>query len=170
MLCQWFVLFVILPFHLSFSYLRSADVLKFLGFFQVICTHVYVYKYICRETDVFTLFIHTQTHVYVRVCIKRVYSTGLKISPCKTSFETDLPENSLLSTIPFEDFCYLVLLSLTLVWYLPFASVMFSFLSQNGMPLGIGKVYRCLGQHAAPGQQAGPQCPFCLCQSPGQPC
>lgn len=121
------------------------------------CVCIYVYKYIYRKqaSCVYAVYTqtHTETHVYLRVCIKRMYSTGLKIRPCKTSLETDLPENGLLSTILCEGFCYLVLLSIALVWCLPFASVVVSFLSQNGMPLGISKVYGCLGQQTAAGRQ-----------------
>lgn len=161
MLCQWFALFIVLPFHLSLSYLWSSDVLKFWRVFfpgyLSTCVCIYVYKYIYRKqaSCVYAVYTqtHRETHVYLRVCIKRMYSTGLKIRPWKTSLETDLPENGLLSTILCEGFCYLVLLSITLVWCLPFASVVFSFLSQNGMPLGISKVYGCLGQQTAPGQQ-----------------
>lgn len=59
------------------------------------------------------MFTLLETHVYVHGCIKRTYSRGLKISPYKPALETGLLENELLSTIPFEGFCYLVLLSIT---------------------------------------------------------
>jgi len=72
MLCQWFVLFVILSFHLSFSYLWSSDVSKLLGIFQFI--HARVYLYICiniykeRESCIYSVYAHTQTHTYRYVC------------------------------------------------------------------------------------------------------
>lgn len=60
---------------------------------------------------------HTETHLHGCVCLKCMDRTGAKISPCKTSLETDLAKNGLLATNLFEGFCFLVLL-LTTLWYL----------------------------------------------------
>lgn len=61
------------------------------------CVCIYLYRYLWRG-----------------MCMDR---TGIKVSPCKTSLETDLAENGFLSTNLFETFSSLVLL-LTTLWYL----------------------------------------------------
>lgn len=84
-----------------------------------VCIYLYRYLYLWRGICLLSLYTlaHTEPHIHGCMCIKCTDRTRLKISPCKTSLETDLAENGLLSTNLFEVFCYLVLLFTTL-WYL----------------------------------------------------
>lgn len=82
------VLFIILPFHFSFSYLWSSDILKFcVSFFQVVCRHVYacmrVNIYSERELCVYSVYTHsyTQRHTYVACVHKKPVQHSTKNQP-----------------------------------------------------------------------------------------